>query len=78
MTCFLPFEMAVKLGGARAVMPAYHDIDGEPISASRHYLSEVLRGQWGFDGLVVSDYEAVASRRRPSSRVMRRKRRRSP
>ena len=55
----LPFEMAVKLGGARAVMPAYHDIDGEPISASRHYLSEVLRGQWGFDGLVVSDYEAI-------------------
>jgi beta-xylosidase len=55
----LPFEMAVKLGGARAVMPAYHDIDGEPISASRHYLTEVLRGQWGFDGLVVSDYEAI-------------------
>jgi beta-xylosidase len=55
----LPFEMAVKLGGARAVMPAYHDIDGEPISASRRYLTEVLRGQWGFDGLVVSDYEAI-------------------
>jgi beta-xylosidase len=55
----LPFEMAVKLGGARAVMPAYHDIDGEPLSASRRYLTEVLRGQWGFDGLVVSDYEAI-------------------
>ncbi len=55
----LPFEMAVKLGGARAVMPAYHDIDGEPLSASRHYLTGVLRGQWGFDGLVVSDYEAI-------------------
>jgi len=40
----LPFEMAVKLGGARAVMPAYHDIDGEPLSASRHYLTGVLRG----------------------------------
>lgn len=55
----LPFEMAVKLAGARAVMPAYHDIDGEPISASRRYLTEVLREQWGFDGLVVSDYEAI-------------------
>jgi beta-glucosidase len=55
----LPFEMAVKLGGARALMPAYHDIDGEPLSASRHYLTEVLRGEWGFDGLVVSDYEAI-------------------
>lgn len=58
-TFLLPFEMAVKLGGARAVMPAYHDIDGEPISASRHYLTEVLRASWGFDGLVVSDYEAI-------------------
>jgi beta-xylosidase len=55
----LPFEMAVKLGGARVLMPAYHDIDGEPISASRRYLTELLRGQWGFDGLVVSDYEAI-------------------
>ena len=43
----LPFEMAVKLGGARAVMPAYHDIDGEPISASRHYLTEVLARAMG-------------------------------
>jgi beta-glucosidase len=40
-------------------MPAYHDIDGEPITASRHYLTGVLRAGWGFDGLVVSDYEAI-------------------
>jgi beta-xylosidase len=55
----LPFEMAVKLANAGAVMPAYHDIDGEPLSSSRRYITEVLRDQWGFDGLVVSDYEAV-------------------
>ena len=58
-TFLLPFEMAVKLAGAGSVMPAYHDIDGEPCSASRHYITEVLRERWGFDGLVVSDYEAI-------------------
>ncbi len=55
----LPFEMAVKLADAGSVMPAYHDIDGEPASSSRHYLTEVLREQWGFDGIVVSDYRAI-------------------
>jgi beta-xylosidase len=58
-TFLLPFEMAVKLAGAGSVMPAYHDIDGEPTSSSRRLLTEVLRGKWGFDGIVVSDYEAV-------------------
>ncbi len=55
----LPFEMAVKLANAGSVMPAYHDIDGEPSSSSYHYLTEVLRNEWGFDGIIVSDYEAV-------------------
>jgi beta-glucosidase len=55
----LPFEMAVKLANAGSVMPAYHDIDGEPSSSSIHYITEVLRDRWGFDGIVVSDYEAV-------------------
>jgi len=55
----LPFEMAVKLANAGSVMPAYHDIDGEPASSSRRYLTELLRGQWGFDGIVVSDYRAI-------------------
>ena len=56
----LPFEMAVKQANAGAVMPAYHDIDGEPLHASRHLLTEVLREQWGFDGLVVADYIGVS------------------
>ncbi len=58
-TFLLPFEMAVKLANAGSIMPAYHDLDGEPASSSKYYISEVLREQWGFDGLVVSDYEAV-------------------
>lgn len=56
----LPFEMAVKLADAGSVMPAYHDIDGEPLTSSRHYLTKLLREAWGFDGLVVSDYEAIS------------------
>lgn len=55
----LPFEMAVKLSGVGSVMPAYHDIDGEPSSSSVHYMKEVLRDRWGFNGIIVSDYEAV-------------------
>jgi len=55
----LPFEMAVKCADAASVMPAYHDIDGEPLHASRHLLTEVLREQWGFDGLIVADYIGV-------------------
>lgn len=56
----LPFEMAVKQANAGSVMPAYHDIDGEPAHSSRHLLTEVLREQWGFDGLVVADYVGVS------------------
>lgn len=55
----LPFEMAVKLGNAASVMPAYHDIDNEPVHASRHLLTTVLRDEWGFDGLIVADYIGV-------------------
>lgn len=54
-----PFEMAVREGGARSVMNSYSDIDGVPVAADARYLTGVLREQWGFDGVVVSDYFAV-------------------
>jgi beta-glucosidase-like glycosyl hydrolase len=56
----LPFEMAVKKANAGSLMPAYHDIDNVPCHASRHLLTEVLRDQWVFDGLVVADYVGVS------------------
>ncbi|SFD16817.1 glycoside hydrolase family 3 N-terminal domain-containing protein [Tropicimonas isoalkanivorans] len=59
-TFLLPFEMAVKLGNAGSVMPAYHDIDNEPVHASKHLLTKVLRDDWGFDGIVVADYVGVS------------------
>ncbi|WP_309102913.1 glycoside hydrolase family 3 N-terminal domain-containing protein [Microbacterium sp.] len=54
-----PFEMAIREGGARSVMNSYTDIDGVPVAADPYYLDEVLRGRWGFEGVVVSDYFAV-------------------
>ncbi|MEU6858157.1 glycoside hydrolase family 3 N-terminal domain-containing protein [Glycomyces sp. NPDC046736] len=54
-----PFEMALRLGGARSVMNSYSDVDGVPAAADRHLLTELLREQWGFTGTVVSDYWAI-------------------
>lgn len=55
----LPFEAAVKIGGAFSLMNAYHEIDGVPCASSKTLLTDVLRGEWGFEGFVVSDYGAV-------------------
>ena len=55
-----PFEMAVRDGGVRSVMNSYTEIDGVPVAATPEYLTDILRTQWGFDGVVVSDYFAVA------------------
>lgn len=54
-----PFEVAIREGGVRSVMNAYHDWDGVPCVASRWLLTDVLRGELGFDGTVVSDYESI-------------------
>jgi beta-glucosidase len=54
-----PFEAAVKLGRVRSVMNAYNELDGVPCAADRELLTTLLRGDWGFDGCVVSDYFSV-------------------
>jgi beta-glucosidase-like glycosyl hydrolase len=56
----LPFEMAVKQANPGSVMPAYHDIDNESCHASHRLLTEVLREEWGFDGLIVADYIGIS------------------
>lgn len=50
------FEIAVKEGGANAVMTAYNYLNGEHCNQNAYLLNTVLRGEWGFDGLVVSDW----------------------
>lgn len=54
-----PFRMAFQEAGALGVMSSYNDYDGEPITGSYHFLTEILRQEWGFKGHVVSDSEAV-------------------
>jgi beta-glucosidase len=54
-----PFEAAVRESALSSVMNAYNELDGLPCAASRELLTELLRGKWGFDGCVVSDYFAV-------------------
>ena len=57
---YLPaFEAAVREGGVHAVMGAYNRVNGEAACASPTLLSEILRGEWGFQGYVVSDCGAV-------------------
>ena len=57
---FPPFQAAIDAGAA-TVMSAYMDLNGVPASANRWLLTDVLRGEMGFDGLVVSDANAVKS-----------------
>ena len=56
---FPPFIKAVKYGNAQAVMPSYNEIDGIPSHANRWLLGDILRGEMGFDGAVVSDYWGI-------------------
>ncbi|WP_088184366.1 glycoside hydrolase family 3 N-terminal domain-containing protein [Sphingobium sp. Z007] len=56
---FPPFRQVVKRTGIAAVMPSYNEIDGVPSHQNRWLLNDILRGEWHFDGAVVSDYGAV-------------------
>ncbi len=64
-----PFEAAIREAGLASVMNAYNDIDGQPCGGSREILDDLLRGELGFEGVVVADYyttlllDRVASRR---------------
>ena len=53
-----PFQAAVQAGCA-TVMAAFTDVDGVPMHAHRHLLREVLKDEWGFDGVVVGDWDGV-------------------
>ncbi len=56
-----PFETAIREAGLASVMNAYNEIDGIPCTVSRELLTDFLRGQLGFQGLLVSDYMAIES-----------------
>src|SRR6185312_6447989 len=54
-----PFRAAVEAGVA-SIMPAFTDLNGVPLTANPFLLRDVLRGELGFDGVIISDYHAVA------------------
>jgi beta-glucosidase len=58
-----PFEVAVREGHVQSVMASYNEIDGIPSHANQHLLDDILRREWGFDGIVVSDYSGVTDLR---------------
>jgi beta-glucosidase len=54
-----PFEAAVKEGNIQSVMASYNEIDGIPSHSNPYLLDKILRQEWGFDGVVVSDYFGI-------------------
>ena len=55
---FRPFEAAID-AGVSTVMTSFSDLNGIPATGNGYILSDVLRGEWGFDGFVVSDWDSV-------------------
>lgn len=56
---YLPPFLAAIEAGARSVMTAYNSVDGIPCTCNRHTLTDILRGEWGFDGFVISDLVSI-------------------
>ena len=55
-----PFRMAVQEGKCASLMAAYNAVNGIPCHENKELLTDILRGEWGFDGYVVSDCSAIA------------------
>src|SRR5271170_2450607 len=54
-----PFEAAVKEAHVHTVMASYNEIDGIPSHSNKHLLTDILRHEWGFNGVIVSDYFGI-------------------
>jgi beta-glucosidase len=55
----LPFELAVREGGALGIMTAYNRLNGTPCAEHTELLTRILRDEWGFEGFVVTDWYAL-------------------
>src|ERR1700730_7333188 len=58
-----PFEAAVTEAHIQNVMPSYNEVDGIPSHSNKHLLDDILRHEWGFQGLVTSDYFGITELR---------------
>lgn len=50
------FEIAIKEGGAKAIMTSYNEVNGKYANENRHLLIDILRNEWKYDGMVVTDW----------------------
>ena len=50
------FEIAVKEGNARSIMTSYNQVNGTYANENKHLLRDILRGEWGYDGIVITDW----------------------
>ncbi|PVH74233.1 glycoside hydrolase family 3 protein [Cadophora sp. DSE1049] len=57
----LPFQIALKYGNPGAIMTSYNKVNGVHVSESKFFLEEILRGEWGFQGMVMSDWYGTYS-----------------
>ncbi|RYY36062.1 MAG: beta-glucosidase BglX [Sphingobacteriaceae bacterium] len=55
---FLPYRAAIE-AGAGSVMASFNEVDGIPATANKWLLTDVLRNQWGYSGMIVTDYTAI-------------------
>ena len=56
---YLPAYKACLDAGARLIMPSFNALNGVPSVANKYLMNEILRKEWGFEGVVISDYDAV-------------------
>lgn len=56
----LPFKMVIENANPMAVMPSYNEIDGKPSHNNNWLLQTVLRGEWAYKGMIVSDYDGIS------------------
>jgi beta-glucosidase len=57
----VPFELAVREGGALGIMTAYNRLNGPYCSEHHQLITEILRGEWGFEGFVLTDWLSAGS-----------------
>jgi beta-glucosidase len=55
----LPFQIAVEDSDPWAIMAAYNDVNGVPATEQDHVINEIVKGEWGYTGLVMSDWFAT-------------------
>jgi len=55
-----PFKMVIENANPIAVMPSYNEIDGKPSHNNNWLLQTILRGEWSYKGMVVSDYDGIS------------------